>query len=219
MTADNHRIQAFTLILGLFATLGGCSSSRLDDGVLQRNHNFPLLFESGVVVAPVAYGGVLEDAGQAREFFTQQMETAFFAGWPGEGFVSSGQLLHRLSEAGPDGRAALESFHTARVKNEPLDRDSCAALNRLVMHRYLLLPWASEKLESGMVDPDRSEYTDYSHADDVRRLSYERVEGRLQHDHEDRQRRARWSSICGRRRSCGRGSRPIPRIRSTAGSP
>jgi hypothetical protein len=164
--------------LGLILLSSGCGTTRLDHGVLQRNENYPLLFESGVVVAPVAYTGVLEGAGEAREFFTEQMSTAFYAGWPGEGFVSPGELLHRLAAGGTQGRSSLEQFHAARVRSEPIDSENCKALNQLVMHRYLLLPWASEEIESDMVDSDR-EYTDYTDADDVRRLRHEKVKGEI----------------------------------------
>jgi hypothetical protein len=163
---------------GVGVLLAACAASRLDEGILQRNENYPLIFESGVVVAPVAYTGVLPAPGEAREFFTEQMATAFFAGWPGRSFVSSGELLHRMAAGGPAGRSQLEEFHAARIRGEPLTRELCASLNQLVMHRYLLLPWAEEKVESGMVDPDR-EYTDYTHADDVRRLRFEKVKGQL----------------------------------------
>jgi len=178
MTPSSYPCRSLPPLVAALLALSACTAGRVDEGVLQRNENYPLIFESGVVVAPVAYAGVLEDAGEAREFFTEQMETAFFAGWPGQSFVSSGELLHRLAGVGPEGRSQLEAFHSARVRGEALVREDCSALNQMVMHRYLLLPWVSEKLESGMVDSDR-EYTDYNHADDVRRLSYERVNGRL----------------------------------------
>lgn len=174
------RPDRFAGLLVLFSSLAhsACTTSAPDEGVLFRSHTHPQVIESGIAVAPVAYNSPSEDSGKITRFLTQQMTSALYVGWTGGPFVPPAELLTQVNSAGPQGRQTLEEFHRGRMRAEPLRDEDCTTISRLILHRYLLLSWAEERLEEGLVESDR-DVVEYGFANDVRRLRWERVYGKI----------------------------------------
>lgn len=148
-----------------------------EQGVLYRSHNFPLVLQSGVAVAPVAHADAVEDAAEIAAFLSNELTTALMVGWEA-GFVPPADVLNMITLQGEGGIARFREFREQRMNAKPLDEQDCTAMSRLIMHRYLLLTWVEEELAEGLTD-GAGDYTDLGFAKDVARLHYYRVLGQL----------------------------------------
>lgn len=149
----------------------------VEEGVLYRSHNFPLLLQAGVAVAPLAHVDAVEDAAEIAAFMSNQLTTALMAGWEAT-FVPPADVLSLIALHGEEGLESFRRFREARIARRPLEAADCTAMSRLVMHRFLLLSWVDEELTEGLSEAN-VDYTDLGFAKDVARLHYYRVVGEL----------------------------------------
>jgi hypothetical protein len=158
--------------------LAACATQRVaETGILHRSPNFPLVLDSGMAVAPVGHADSVHDAGDVAAFLSNQLTTALLVGWESS-FVPPDQVLASLRLSGEAGLESFRAFRLARMRNQPLAAADCTALSRIVQHRYLLLCWVHEELQSGM-EENSTDYTSAGFAKDVARLHYDRVRGEL----------------------------------------
>jgi hypothetical protein len=162
----------------LAVSLVACATQRVaETGILHRSPNFPLVLDAGMAVAPFAHADPVQDAGEVAAFLSNQLTTALLVGWESS-FVPPDQVLASLRGSGEAGLESFRAFRLARMRDRPLEAAECAALSRIVQHRYLLLCWVHEELQSGM-EENSADYTSAGFAKDVARLHYDRVRGEL----------------------------------------
>lgn len=170
--------MARSALFCLAGLLAACATQRgPETGILHRSPNFPLVLDSGMAVAPVGHADAVADAGEVAAFLTNQLTTALLVGWEAS-FVPPDQVLAALRAGGEPSLERFRRFRLDRLRNRPLAAEECAALSRDVLHRYLLLTWVHEELQSGM-EENSVDYTSAGFAKDVSRLHYDRVRGEL----------------------------------------
>ena len=161
--------------------LGACgATSPPPEGILFRSENFFRAIEDGFVVAPAGGGTLVTERAAAIAFFTNEFYSGLSDALPGTPLTSPEKTLYLQSRGGEEARSRFMALLGQLTRGEPLVDEDLAAVSRDVQHRYLLMSWMNEDVSEGIQDTNFDDYGTVDNSMEVRRFTYEEVNGRVE---------------------------------------
>jgi hypothetical protein len=172
--------SAGALLLSTCVLTLGCGATRPPaDGVLERAPSFPNVLEAGMAFAPVGHIDPVEDAAEVAAFLSNELYVAVLVSLPGTPLVAPEHVLEQLELHGDLAFDRFRAFRRDLVQGELPSKERCTQLSQLILHRYVLLSWVDEERSMG-VEEISQDYVEADFANDVRRATFERIEGRIE---------------------------------------
>lgn len=163
----------------LTVSLTGCAATRrAPDGIIFRSENWYLAAEQGFVVAPVLGVRVVTDPSEVSASFTNEFHLAVITAMPGTPLVSPEKALHMLDTGGEEAQERFRSLRMQLLRGELPPAGELTAIGMDLQHRYLLVGWMIEGVDEGIQQVQYDDYGTVNNSIDVRRFTYEQVNGR-----------------------------------------